>query len=111
MQQITWDDFARVELRVGTIIEAIHFPQARKPAYRLKIDFGEFGILKSSAQLTVNYTCDDLVGRQVLAVINFPSKQVANFQSECLTTGLYDADGSVVLLSPDKPVPNGSRLL
>ena len=111
MQQITWDDFTRVELRIGTILDAQNFPQARKPAYRLKIDFGEFGILNSSAQLTDNYGCEALVGRQVLAVINFPSKQVANFQSECLTTGIYDADGSVVLLSPDKRVPNGSRLV
>ena len=110
MQQIEWDDFAKVELRVGTILHAEEFPQARKAAYKLKIDFGEFGVLQSSAQITENYEPLALVGRQVLAVTNFPRKQIANFMSECLTTGVYAQDGSVVLISPDRPVPNGSRL-
>ena len=110
MNEITWADFEKVELRAGTIVEVEDFPQARKPAYKLKIDFGEFGIRQSSAQLTVHYTREELVGRQVLGVINFPKKQIANFFSECLTTGLPDENGAVVLLSPDRKVPNGAKL-
>ncbi len=110
MEEITFSDFEKVELRVGTIIEAQSFPEARKPAYKLKIDFGEFGIKQSSAQITAHYSCEQLVGKQVLAVINFPKKQIANFMSECLTTGLPDQLGDVVLVSPDRPVPNGSKL-
>ncbi len=110
MEQISWQDFEKVELRVGTIIEAAVFPEARRPAYKLKIDFGEFGIKKSSAQITEHYQPEELVGKQVLAVLNFPPKQIGPFISECLTTGAADDMGQVVLLSPDRQVPNGSRL-
>jgi tRNA-binding protein len=110
MEIINYADFEKVELRVGTIVEALPFPEARKPAYKLKIDFGEFGVKNSSAQITAHYTCEQLVGRQVVAVINFPRKQIANFFSECLTTGFADEAGEIVLISPDRPVPNGSRL-
>jgi tRNA-binding protein len=110
MNEISWEDFAKIELRVGTILSVEDFPQARKPAFKLAIDFGEFGVRQSSAQLTVHYSKETLIGRQILAVINFPKKQIANFFSECLTTGVPDAAGNVVLISPDKPVPNGSKL-
>ncbi|MCI5064528.1 tRNA-binding protein [bacterium] len=110
MDEISWSDFEKVELRVGTIISAEDFPEARKPAYRLNVDFGEFGEKKSSAQITEHYTKEELIGKQVLAVINFPKKQIANFFSECLVTGVPDTAEHVVLLSPDQKVPNGSRL-
>jgi tRNA-binding protein len=110
MDEITWDDFEKVEIRVGTILEVLEFPEARKPAYKLKIDFGELGIKQSSAQITRHYSPGDLVGKQVLAVINFPKKQIANFMSECLTTGVPDEEGEVVLISPDIAVPNGVKL-
>ena len=110
MVEITWNDFDKVELRIGTIVAVEDFPEARKPAYRLKIDFGEFGIRQSSAQITVHYSKQELIGKQVLAVINFPKKQIANFFSECLTTGVPDESGAVVLVSPDRKVPNGSKL-
>lgn len=105
---LDWETFQKVDIRVGTIIEALSFPYARRPAYRLKIDFGDLGILRSSAQITTHYSLDELVGRQVVAVINFPPKQVANFMSECLILGAYSEDGSVILLKPDSPVRNGS---
>ena len=108
--QISWQDFEAVEIRVGTIIEVQEFPEARKPAYKLKVDFGEFGIKKSSAQITAIYAATDLVGKQVIAVINFPPKQIGSFMSECLVTGFVQQDGSVVLAVPDKPVNNGLRL-
>ncbi len=110
MEAITWNDFEKVELRVGTILEVNDFPEARKPAFKLKIDFGELGIKQSSAQITKNYTKESLLGRQVLAVINFPKKQIANFMSECLTTGVPDETGEVVLISPDTKVPNGVKI-
>jgi len=110
MTEVTWNEFEKVELRVGTIVEASDFPEVRKPAYKLKIDFGEFGLMNSSAQLTEHYSKGDLVGRQVLAVVNFPKKQIANFFSECLTTGVCDEGGKVVLVAPDRKVPNGARL-
>ncbi|MEZ4587441.1 MAG: tRNA-binding protein [Gemmatimonadales bacterium] len=108
--EIAWADFERVELRVGTITAVGEFPEARKPAYKLTIDFGPLGVRRSSAQLTTHYRPEALVGRQVLAVLNFPRKQIANFFSECLVTGLPDEAGAVVLVSPDHPVPNGGKL-
>jgi tRNA-binding protein len=111
MEQITWKDFEKVELRVGTIVSAEDFPKAKKPAYQLTIDFGELGIKRSSAQITVHYTKEELIGRQVMAVVNFPVKQIANFFSECLTTGVADEIGNIVLVSPDQRVPNGAKLL
>lgn len=110
METITWQDFEKVELRVGTILEASDFPEARKPAYKLMIDFGEFGIMQSSAQITDLYSKEDLVGKQVLCVVNFPPKQIGPFRSECLTTGVPDEAGRVILLSPDFRAPNGSRV-
>ncbi len=111
METIEWDDFARVELRVGRIIAAEVFAQARKPAYILQVDFGsEVGVKKSSAQLTVHYRPEDLVGRQVVAVVNFPKKQIGPVMSECLVTGFADAEGAVVLCVPEKEVPLGAKL-
>ena len=111
MKEITWQDFEQVELRVGTIVKAEAFPEARKPAYRLEVDFGsELGTRKSSAQITEHYTTDELLGRQVVAVVNFPVKQIGPMRSECLVTGFYREDGSVVLCIPDKPVGNGAKL-
>ena len=111
MKEISWSDFEQVELRVGTIIEVKDFPQARKPAYQLRLDFGpEIGERKSSAQITDHYNKEDLIGKQVLAVVNFPVKQIGPFMSECLVTGLYRDDGSVILAVPDQEVPNGAKL-
>lgn len=108
---ITWADFEKVALRVGTIVAAEPFPQARKPAYRLQVDFGvEIGIKKSSAQITDLYTVEELLGRQVVAVVNFPAKQIGPMRSECLVTGFYRDDGAVVLAVPDQPVANGAKL-
>lgn len=114
MDSISWEDFTRVELRVGRILTAEIFREAKKPAYKLSIDFGpDIGIKKSSSQITGHYTPDELVGRQIIAVVNFPVKQIASMQSECLVTGFYDADGSVVLAVPDpgKEIADGSKLL
>lgn len=111
MKEISWQDFEQVELRVGTVIKAEAFPEARKPAYRLEVDFGpEIGVRKSSAQITVHYTAEELLGRQVVGVVNFPVKQIGPMRSECLVTGFYREDGSVILCVPDKPVSNGAKL-
>jgi len=111
VSDLTWQEFERVELRVGTVVQAEPFPEARKPAIKLTIDFGEpVGVRKSSAQITDHYSPDSLVGKQIAAVVNFPRKQIGPFMSECLVTGFVQSDGSVILAVPDKPAENGSRL-
>lgn len=109
---ITWQDFEKVELRVGTVIQVDDFPEARNPAYKLVIDFGDtVGTRKSSAQITVHYQPKDLIGRQVIAVVNFPKKQIGPFMSECLVTGFADEEGAIVLAQVERGVPNGARLM
>lgn len=107
---ITWQDFEKVEIRVGTIVEAADFPEARNPAYQLKIDFSSYGIKNSSAQITKLYKKEELVGKQVIAVVNFPPKQVANFVSECLVLGVVGDKNEIVLLQPERKVENGLRI-
>lgn len=108
---ITYDDFLNVDIRVGTVVDVQDFPEARRPAWKLWIDFGEeVGVKKSSAQITQHYTKDDLMGRQVAAVVNFAEKQIGPFMSQCLTLGFMDEDNNVVLVGPDQKVPNGGRL-
>lgn len=112
MQKISWEDFTKIELRVGKIIKAEKFPEAKKSAYKLLIDFGnEIGVKKSSAQITDLYTIPELIGKLVIAVINFPKKQIGPFKSECLVTGFYNSSGAVVLCVPDKNIEPGSKLL
>ena len=112
MEEISWNDFMKVELRVGRVVAAEVFKEARKPAYKLVVDFGpELGQRKSSAQITAHYQPEELVGRLVVAVVNFPKKQIGPLMSECLVTGFHDADGAVALCVPDKDVPLGTRLL
>ena len=111
MEQITWGDFEKVELRVGTILEAFEFPEARRPAYKVKVDFGEFGIKMSSAQITKNYALEELPGKQIVAVVNFPKKQIGKFMSEFLVTGFADENGDIVLTTVQSKVPNGSKLI
>ncbi len=108
---ISWDDFERVDIRVGTVIRAEPYPEARRPAIKLWVDFGEgIGVRKTSAQLTVHYTPEALLGRQVAAVVNFPPRQIGKFMSEILVLGMPDAEGAVVLLAPDQVVPNGGKM-
>lgn len=107
---ISWEDFEKIDIRTGTILEVNDFPGARKPAYQLTIDFGELGIKRSSAQITALYNKDELIGKQVIAVVNFPVKQIANFFSECLVLGVYNEKNEVVLLQPTLPVKNGSKV-
>jgi tRNA-binding protein len=111
VEHITWNDFERINIRVGTIVKAEEFSKAKKPAYQLHIDFGpEIGIKRSSAQITSYYSLTDLLSRQVVAIVNFPPKQIANFISECLVLGVYDENNNVVLLQPDKTVSNGLKI-
>ncbi|MAB10520.1 tRNA-binding protein [Hyphomonas sp.] len=109
--EITFDDFRKVDIRIGTVLEAAPLEGARKPAIRMQIDFGPgVGVKKSSAQVTVHYSPDELVGKQVAAVVNFPPRQIGKFMSEVLTLGFADTEGAIIMFSPDKPVPNGARL-
>lgn len=110
-EKITYEDFHKVDIRVGRVVDVKDFPEARKPAFQLWIDFGtEIGVRKSSAQITTHYTREELLGKQVLAVVNFPAKQIGPFMSECLTLGLPDEEGKVVLIEPTQPVPLGGKL-
>ena len=108
--EIAWADFEKIDIRVGTVIAAASFPSARKPAYQMQVDFGDIGIKNSSAQITDLYSLEELAGRQVIAVVNFPRKQIGNFFSECLVLGIYTPDNKVILLQPEKAVPNGSKI-
>jgi len=107
---ISWDDFAKIDIRSGTIVEVKDFPNARKPAYQLIIDFGELGIKQSSAQITKHYSKEALIGKQIVAVVNFPEKQIANFFSQCLVLGVYDENKDVILLQPERAVKNGQMI-
>jgi tRNA-binding protein len=107
---ITWDDFEKIDMRIGTIIEVNDFEKAKKPAYKLKIDFGVKGIKNSSAQITVLYTKEELIGKQIIAVVNFAPKQIANFISECLVLGVYNEDNNVVLLQAERKTENGRKI-
>ena len=108
---ITWADFEKIDMRVGTVLEVNEFPEARKPAYQLIIDFGEeLGIKRSSAQITVHYNPETIIGKQVIAVVNFPEKSIAGFKSQCLVLGVYDENNAVILLEPQQPVKNGQKI-
>ncbi|MEO6520738.1 MAG: tRNA-binding protein [Mucilaginibacter sp.] len=111
METITWNDFEKVELRAGTILAVFDFPEARKPAYKIQVDFGELGIKWSSAQITKHYAQEELIGKQIMGVVNFPKKQIATFMSEFLVTGFADENGDIILAGVDKPVPNGHKLI
>ena len=107
---ISWDDFEKIDIRVGTIVEAAVFLKAKKPAYKLKIDFGKEGIKNSSAQITTHYQANELIGKQIIAVINFPPKQIADFMSECLVLGVYNENKDVILLQPERRIDNGFKI-
>ena len=107
---ISWEDFEKINIRTGTIVEINDFPKAKNPSYQLKIDFGTLGIKQSAAQITKHYRKEQLLGKQVVAVVNFPPKQIANFFSECLVLGVYDENNEVILLQPDKKLANGSKI-
>lgn len=111
MDEINWSDFEKVQLRAGTILEVFDFPEARKPAYKVKVDFGEYGIKMSSAQITAHYTKEELVGQQIIGVTNFPKKQIGKFMSEFLVTGFADGHGDIVLTTLKGKVPNGSKMM
>jgi tRNA-binding protein len=111
MEEISWSDFEKVELRAGTIVEVFDFPEARKPAYKVKVDFGEFGIKMSSAQITKHYIKEELMGKQIIGVVNFPKKQIGKFMSEFLVTGFADENGDIVLTALNGLVPNGSKMI
>lgn len=108
--EITWQDFEKVALRAGTILEVLEFPEARKPAYKIKVDFGDFGMLWSSAQITHYYQKENLIGKQIVGVVNFPKKQIGKFMSEFLITGFADDSGNIVLTTLEKTVPNGAKM-
>ncbi len=109
---ISWDDFQKIELKIGTVVRAEEFLEAKKPAYKVWVDFGgDLGIKKSSAQITVHYKPEELIGKQIVAVVNFPPMQIGPIKSEFLLTGFYDEDGAVVIAQPERPVPNGARLV
>jgi len=108
--EINWSDFEKIDIRAGTISSAVLFEKAKKPAYQLEIDFGSMGKRKSSAQITAHYNAEDLIGKQVIAVVNFPVKQIANFFSECLVLGAYDENNQVVVIKPTKNFENGSKI-
>ena len=110
METISWNDFEKIDIRVGTILEATDFPKARKPAYKLTIDFGELGLKRSSAQITKWYSTEELIGQQVIAIVNFPPKQISDFFSECLVLGIYDENKNVVLIQPKHSVSNGLKI-
>ena len=110
MIEVTWDDFVKIDMRVGTIMEVSDFPKAKNPSYQIKIDFGELGIKQAAAQVTTIYSRNELIGRQVVAVVNFPPRQIANFFSECLILGVYTEGNAVVLLQPERRTGNGERI-
>lgn len=111
MEEITWADFEKVELRAGTVLEVFDYPEARKPAYKVRVDFGDFGVKMSSAQITTLYTKEELVGRQIVGVVNFPKKQIGKFMSEFLVTGFADENGNIVVTTLNGSVPNGSKMI
>lgn len=111
MEEITWNDFEKVELRVGTILDAVEYPEARKPAYKVSVDFGELGVKTSSAQITTHYTKEELIGQQIIGVVNLPVKQIGKFMSEFLITGFADENGDIILSALKGKVPNGSKMI